>query len=248
MSHDQSILTQRDQSYVPPFIKELNSQAQNKLALFDADGTLWRNDVADDFTKWFLNYKKPPSASKWQEYLDLYKRDHAAGCRFLLSFYQGFTIKEFWELNQKWWKEEADRNWIPEVVESLFWLSEKGYEIWVVTGSPTDALLPITKMLPVAKVVGMDFELDNDDIITGQLQGISCADQGKADKVRSLITNQEVIFSAGNSQLDFDLIELASHVKWCIHPNAEFQQVAQKQGWHILERPSDFVEETKLAD
>jgi phosphoserine phosphatase len=92
----------------------------------------------------------------------------------------------------------------------------------------------------------MDFEFDDDDVITGRHAGISCADGGKADKVRALWGDGPIAFAAGNGSLDIAMMELAD-VKWSIYPNPKFEAFCTEQGWPILPRPADFVEEDKLA-
>ena len=34
---------------------------------------------------------------------------------------------------------------------------------------------------------------------------------------------------------------------WAVYPNPSFQTYAEAQGWPVLARPADFVEEAKLA-
>ena len=87
-------------------------------------------------------------------------------------------------------------------------------------------------------------------MITGKLSGISCADEGKAEKVRVLWGEQgggPILFAAGNGRLDAAMMELSEEVIWSVYPNPEFHAYSKAKGWHITERPADFVEEAKLA-
>jgi HAD superfamily phosphoserine phosphatase-like hydrolase len=234
----------RDLSRLPRFVRDL---ADVGVALFDADGTLWRDDVADDFTKWSLSAGHLHHGHLWDEYLRIYRDDHPAGCRYLLRLYAGLRHEALQQHIRTWWREHANRNWVVEAVEAMHHLAERGNEIWIVTGSPTDTMLPLCDMLPVQRVLGMDFAV-HDGVITGELDGISCADEGKADKVRSMLaTDQRVVFAAGNGTLDRWMIELSEGVRWSVYPNSDFLQFSRAQGWHILERPADFLEEAKLA-
>ena len=126
-------------------------------------------------------------------------------------------------------------------------MAERGYTIWIVTGSPTDTMLPLKDFLPVDDVVGMDFEVDQQGVITGELSGISCTDEGKARKVRKAWGDGPIAFAAGNGSLDAAMIELGEEVCWSVYPNPEFERLSHERGWHVLERPADFVEEPKLA-
>jgi phosphoserine phosphatase len=239
-------LPARQPELVPEFVAALPSDGRGKLALFDADGTLWCDDAADDFARWMIDSGHVQIGDRWNEYLRIYRQDHAAGCAYMLSFYAGLSREQLHQRIGQWWQ-QADRNWVPEVLESLLWLAERGYSIWVVTGSPTDVMLPLEDFLPVSKVVGMDFELDAGNVITGRLSGISCTDAGKADKVRQIAGDKAVAFAAGNGSLDAAMLELSTGVIWSVYPNSAFHELSAAKGWHVLPRPADFVEEAKLA-
>ena len=240
-------LPPRNPSLVPSFVRALPEQGAGKLALFDADGTLWRDDVADDFARFMIDSGHVTADVSWGEYLRIYRDDHAVGCEFMLRFYTGMARSFMVEQARGWWATHAKRRWVPEVLESLYLLAERGYTLWVVTGSPTETMVPLLDFLPVHAIVGMDFELTEGGVITGALTGIRCADGGKADKVLSLAGGRPVLFAAGNGTLDTAMIELAEGVRWSVYPNAAFHALSKDKGWHILERPSDFLEEQKLA-
>ena len=239
-------LPERQPDRVPAFVRALPADGHGQLALFDADGTLWRDDVADDFTKWMISEGYARHGDLWPEYLRIYRDDHPAGCRYLLKIYAGLPIDEFHRLNLLWWEQYAHRRWIPEVVESVYWLADHNYRVWLVTGSPTETMRPLEVALPLDALVGMDFEL-HDGIITGELAGLSCTAEGKAHKVRSLAGDVPVAFSAGNGSLDAAMLAIAERAAWSVYPNADFLRVSEARGWHVLPRPDDFVEEAKLA-
>lgn len=239
-------LPDTDESLIPEFVRSLPQDGDGSLAIFDADGTLWRDDVADDFTTWMIREGHVAHGDLWDEYIQIYRGDHAAGCRFLLNIYKGLSRAELHARIFEWWGSSAARNWVVEAISALRLLADRGYAIWVVTGSPTDTMLPLKEVLPVAEIVGMDFEFDDNDIITGRHAGISCADGGKADKVRELWGVGPIAFAAGNGSLDIAMMELAK-VKWSVYPNPTFAAFSRGHGWPILPRPGDFVEEDKLA-
>jgi phosphoserine phosphatase len=91
----------------------------------------------------------------------------------------------------------------------------------------------------------MDFELDEQGIITGKHAGISCAGQGKAEKLLHLAAGRKIRFCCGNGSLDGPMMELAE-VAWSVYPNPEFAEYCRHRGWPILPRPPDFVEEEKF--
>jgi HAD superfamily phosphoserine phosphatase-like hydrolase len=237
----------RDPALVPDFVRRIApcSPSRKELAIFDADGTLWVADVADDFTQWMIAQGAIPG-EQWPTYMRIYRDDPPTGCRFLLTFFRGMTLARLAERVDAYWLAAAQRQWIWEVVESLYHLADKGYPIWVVSGTPTDFLLPLVRMLPVEEVVGMDFEVDASGAITGRHAGISCAGEGKAEKVLSLVGERAIRFCAGNGSLDGPMMELAE-VAWSVYPNPDFERHSRQRGWPVLPRPPDFVEEEKFT-
>ena len=234
----------RQEHLVPELIRRIPACDDGSIAIFDADGTLWTGDVADDFTQWMMARGAIPS-ERWPTYMRIYRDDPPTGCRYLLTFYTGMTPALLAEHLDTWWREHSARRWIWEAVEALYLLADRGYPIWVVSGTPTDFLLPLQHILPVHEVVGMDFALDADGRFTGRHAGISCAGEGKAEKVISLLDGRAVRFCAGNGSLDGPMMRLAE-LAWSVYPNPDFARYSEAQGWPILPRPPDFVEEEKF--
>ncbi len=234
------IIHSLNEQYVPNFIKELDPSGTNKMALFDADGTLWAGDIADDFTYWMIKNEGLASQEKWQQYLKIYQQDSSSGCQFLLTLFNGKSIDYLKEAVNNWWNNFSQHQWIPEVVSTLHYLHNKGYTIWVVSGTPTIFLDPVKKLLPIDLVIGMDFELSTQGLITGKCQGIPCTHQGKAlkvkreKKVKNQLQDKTITFVAGNSELDIEMFKLSKEVKWAIHPDSTLYKYSKKKNWHIL--------------
>jgi len=217
---------------LPDFIRRIKLLDEPRLALFDADGTLWENDIADDFTVWMLGTERIRTGKQWPEYKEIYSKDAPAGCRFLLSFFRGLTQTQLTTAVSEYWRDFMKLDYIAEPVEVLRHLAATGFQIWVVTGSPTDILFPLQDKLPVHRCVGMDFEVDARGILTGRHAGISCAGEGKADKVKSLWPHV-IQFAAGNARLDEAMLRLARDVAWVVHPHPDLEKVAKTEGWVV---------------
>jgi len=235
----------REPELVPDFVRAIPRCASDEIAVFDADGTLWTNDVADDFTLWMIQTQQIPG-ERWPTYMRIYRDDPPAGCRYLLTLFTGMAIPTLHEHLEEYWEHHAHRQWVWPVVETLYHLAEKGYPIWVVSGTPTDFLFPLKRVLPIAEIVGMDFEVDEAGRITGRHSGISCAGEGKAEKLRFLLGGRRIRFCCGNGSLDGPMMELAE-VAWSVYPNPAFAEYSRAHGWPILPRPPDFVEEEKFV-
>ncbi len=233
----------RDPGLVPEFVRAMPACTDGSIAAFDADGTLWTDDVADDFTAWMIDRGEVPG-ERWTEYMRIYRDDPPAGCRYLLTLYEGLHIGVVRERVEHWWLHHARRRWIGQVVEALHHVVGKGYALWIVSGTPTDFLLPLEGMFEVERIVGMDFELDGDRI-TGRHSGISCAGQGKAEKLMHLAGDRPVALCCGNGSLDGPMMEIA-RLAWSVYPDPDFEAFSRERGWPVLPRPADFVEEEKF--
>lgn len=218
---------------LPDFIERIPLLDEPRLALFDADGVLWENDVADDSTIWMIGTGRIQAThAKWEEYKRIYSQSPPAGCEYLLTFYEGLHIDELDDHLRTYWREFMDLKTIEQPVEVLYYLADKGFRNWVVTGSPTNSLYPLLDQMPVEKIVGMDYEVDSRGIITGRHSGISCAGPGKAEKVKSLYPGV-IQFSAGNALLDEAMMRLARDVAWAVHPHPDLEKIAIAEGWEI---------------
>lgn len=229
---------------VPEFIESIPPRGNDDaICVFDADGTLWVDDVADDFTQWMIAQGDVPG-ELWPQYMRVYRDDPPTGCRFLLTLYREMEIEVVRRRVDEYWDHHAKRTWVWEVMESYYLLKEKGYPIWIVSGTPTDFLLPLKRIIDTDVIVGMDFEIV-DGRVTGKHSGIPCAGEGKARKLISLLDDHAVRFCAGNGSLDGPMMELAE-IAWSVYPNPAFAEYSKKKGWPILPRPADFVEEEKF--
>ena len=217
---------------LPAFVSRLPLRDEPRLALFDADGTLWDNDIADDCTLWMIATGRVQTAAKWDEYKRVFAADAPAGCRFLLEMYAGLSRADVLRHVDTYWREFMRLDYITETVEVLRHLAANGFRCWVVTGSPTDFVEPLRRQLPVERIVGMDFEVDARGILTGRHAGISCAAEGKAEKVRGLWPGP-IQFAAGNSLLDEAMLRLARDVAWVVHPHADLERLARAAGWEV---------------
>jgi HAD superfamily phosphoserine phosphatase-like hydrolase len=222
---------------LPDFIQRMPLLDEPRLALFDADGTLWENDIADDCTIWMIGTGRIPGThEKWEEYKTIYSKDPPTGCEYLLTFYEGLSLADLTRHVNTYWDEFMSLKYIEQPMEVLYYLAEQGYRIWVITGSPTDFLYPLLDKMPVQRIIGMDYEVDSRGILTGRHSGISCAGPGKATKVHSLYPGA-IQFSAGNALLDEAMMRLARDVIWAVHPHPDLEKIARAEGWEIKLSP-----------
>ena len=234
----------RNDDLVPQFIKEIKTDGP-ALAVFDADGVLWRKDVADDFAMWMMN-QGHLHKELWPRYEAIYREDAPAGCRFMLELYKGMPEKELAAHVNRYWNEQ-ERDYNDFIIATMHWVKAQGFTTYVVSGTPTNILYPVLDILPVDKILGMDYEVGGDGIFTGKHTGISCAGIGKADKIEAFWKDR-VSIVIGNALLDADMLKLAKDAAWAVHPDDDLLKIANENNWHITDKPADFVEEDKFTE
>jgi HAD superfamily phosphoserine phosphatase-like hydrolase len=216
---------------------KLDGYAYRGVSAFDADGTLWHHDIAEEFTQWCFQKNYLATADEWGPYRKVYEQDSRAGVQLLLSFYRGNEesriaswVDEFWTTVQ--------RPWITSVTDLVQHLAANGEDVWVVTASPRIVLEPIKKHLPVTRILGLEFELDSQGLTSGKPVGLITSGEGKAEALRSQgITSLGA--GAGNSMSDVALIRMAERVQWAINPCDEMRAIANEESWMISEISPD---------
>ena len=152
---------------LPAFVNRIPMRDEPRLALFDADGTIWDGDIADDCTLWMLGTGRLATGALWDEYRRLCTADVPAACRYLLRFFEGMPHATLTVHIETYWREFLRFEPIEEAQEVLRYLAGRGFRVWIVTGSPTEFLLPLRRRLPVERILGMDFEVDPRGVLTG---------------------------------------------------------------------------------
>lgn len=215
--------------------EHLEDLAGPRVAVFDADGVLWRGDVSEDFARWMIEQGHFDGAA-WDSYTGVNAADPAAGCLAILEFYSGMAIESLAACVNEFWRTGGERGWIGPVVGTLRRLAAAGFSIYVVSATPRPVLEPLVQYLPVPAdhILGLELEVNEDGRATGRPHGIVTCGIGKAQALRRL-TAAPVFFAAGNSVLDVEMLRLSEDVRWVIEPDAELREIAEREGWLITD-------------
>ena len=215
-------------------------------AAFDADGTLWDNDLGESFFKYQMNHRRIPSLQgmdAWKFYENLKKTQPIRSCLWLGQICQGFQLHEI-------------RNWATQALEKtqiqvfqcqkeiIAWLKEQGVEVFIVTGSTQWSVEPAAELvgLPRENVLGVQTQLDSRGRLTDQPRGPITWCQGKAKALLARTQNVAPIFCSGNTPGDQHLLDISLTSPMAIQTQVknnvlgqEEQQLrdyAIKKGWH----------------
>jgi HAD superfamily phosphoserine phosphatase-like hydrolase len=206
-----------------------------RLALFDADGTLWEGDIAEEHALWMIGTGRIHTGHLWPEYRRLLEVDFAESCRLMLRLYEGIPEGELARCASVFWREAMKLPFIEPAVEAVRALAQMGFKVWVVTGSPRQVLEPLRGLLPIERIVGMEFEVAG-GALTGRSAGLTTAGDGKVQAVRALFEG-DVQLAAGNSVSDAPMLRMARDVAWAVHPSPALESIARERGWFISPAP-----------
>ena len=214
---------------------------KHRIACFDADGTLWKNDV--DFC--FLNYqiqnhllKKRNCVEKAQE---IYLKDHVQSCTLLAQRNEGLSLSDL----KKWSHDCFSKNPLyifPFQREIISFLKKHSTTVYVVTASPQWLVEEAVQFykLEVDFVIGIKNKV-KDGILTNEVELPVSVGKGKVETFLKHSKNQKPFLVSGNTLSDLHLLELSSHLKFVVssseknEPHYESERKlldrAQKNSW-----------------
>ena len=209
-----------------------------RAAVFDADGVLWRGDVSEDFTRWMIE-QGHFDGGLWDSYHADNQRDPGAGCLSILRFYEGLELGAVSELVAEFWRVRGPRRWIHSTVRAIEWLTDAGFSVYVVSGTPRLVLDPLAEHLPLPPehILALELATDHANRATGAHRGIATHGPGKAQAIRNA-TDAPVYLAAGNSRIDIEMLRLSIDVRWAIEPDDDLRAAATQARWTIIDDPA----------
>jgi HAD superfamily phosphoserine phosphatase-like hydrolase len=215
------------------------------VAAFDADGTLWKMDMGENFFQYKIDHKLVSlPADPWAHYEMLKKRSNPEAYLWLAQILEGKTLEQ----TREWAQKSVDTYpggvpvfpWMKEIIS---FLKAEGIEVYIVTASIKWAVEPAAKLAGVAfeNVLGIETEVVG-GLVTTKQKGLITYREGKPAALIERTQGQKPVFAAGNTMGDFALLESASHVRFVNvsdqpteHNYPTEQEVlgfAKSRGWH----------------
>lgn len=224
-------LLRRTLSRVPP---------ERRLAAFDADGTLWRGDVGDDF---FLRLAAqgaltPPDGEVisspegwWSAYAALRERDPAYAfgwcCRAMAGLTEDYVREQARQFVDAFLP--AHRRGV--MAEWVIDLQADGWRVWVVSASNWWVVAEgATRLgLPVKQVIGVRVVV-RDGILSSELDGPVTQGAGKVAALR-LHGVEHVALAVGNAHGDIELLGNAEGLAVALCPDDILYREARLRSW-----------------
>lgn len=216
---------------------------QERLAAFDADGTLWPIDVGERFFQYQIHQKLVDLPEKPFEHYETLKRQNPEEAYLWLA-----QVNEGQRLEQvRAWAKEALGNLQDLPIfdfqrEIIGCLKKYGVQVFVVTASVKWAVEPAVALFGLSPdhVVGVETKVQN-GVVGREAAGPITYKKGKVKGLLQKTNGKRPFFCAGNTMGDIDLLHEATHIRLAIglaraqhklyQTEQELQKVAREQGW-----------------
>ena len=231
-------------------VRRLVRRQRQGVAAFDADGTLWRVDVGQEFFRWMVrgrHYSKsefdgnPGRERAFYGMLQERWRAYRAGT------FDGEQMYELMATSMAGMRESTVKDLASRFVRghrmSIYRpmqllvraVDQMGITPWVVSGSPVWVVAAGARELgiPSARVIGLSVEVEN-GVLTNRIVRPVPWKEGKVSRLL-LHTGQRPLLVAGNSHGDHQMLELAEVVRIAINPGRRLRGSALRRGMDIFQ-------------
>jgi phosphoserine phosphatase len=197
-------------------VREGLKSGAHPVAAFDADGTLWKCDMGENFFQYKINHKLVALPDDpWAEYARLKDESHPKAYLWLAQILADKPIHEVRE-----WARAALTQFgpaapiFPWMKDLIQFLKAEGVKVHIVTASITWAVEPAAHLMGIAPedVIGIETYVRAGKVTTEQKGPITYR-EGKVDGLLARTGGRHPVLAAGNTLGDLALLESASHVQ-----------------------------------
>ncbi len=208
---------------MPPFpllIEALLSRpGAGQSVVFDADGTLWRGDVGEDFLRYLPSHRALPAApaeGAYARYDRLHLEDPPAAYAYSVTVMAGLLESDVSALAKTFFAERFAGRIFPYVRPLFSRLRAQQFDIWVCSASPRWVVEAGAATLGIAAdhVIAVSCELDSGALTDRIIEPVA-AGPGKVAWLKA--KNLAPVLAVGNGDLDLDMLAFAQ-LGWAIAP------------------------------
>jgi HAD superfamily phosphoserine phosphatase-like hydrolase len=194
----------------------LQGRKDGGLAIFDADGTLWADDVGEAFFRWLIAEKKllnvDYSTDLWDKYEKLLDADKNYAYEWVDQIMAGLNHADV----KVWMREFFKENFVSRIYQPQKELIRKlrvnNFDVWIVSASNIDLVKAGAPYVGVDpnNVIGYDLEIEN-GILTDRLKKPIPYREGKLAAIKKIIKRQPDLV-AGDSRGDKEMLEYSKGI------------------------------------
>lgn len=201
--------------------------------VFDADGTLWRGDVGEDFLRYGLHHGY--FEGSYERYEAILHESPARAYAYCVEVLKDQPLPLLEQRCAAFFAERYAGRIFTFVRPMLSRLKQAGCPVWICSASPLWTVVPgaLALGIPVAQVIAATCEV-REGRLTGQVSPPVPVGPGKVTWLeRSSLTPA---LAVGNGDFDVDMLAFARHALVISPPDSHNQLVrdARSRGWPIL--------------
>lgn len=214
-------------------------QAGAGLAVFDADGVLWREDAGNTFLLWQVkNHILLPETEReardgWEAYTrgELGELELAVLCASVL---RGLPEAQVAAQSEAFFNEHILPHAVPETHRWARRLQDAGIEVWLVSGSHRWLIAAAARVLGLSadRLLAVSVEVE-DGLCTGEVPEPVTYGAGKAHAIRRQLPGRQPDFAIGNTIADRYMLEMAPFAV-AFEPDADLLALAEERGWAVI--------------
>lgn len=195
-------------------------EKKRKVAVFDFDGTLTTKDTFVEFIKYacgawkfffgFLLYSPLLVLMKLRLYPNWKCKQ-----KVFSFFFKGMDHNEFRRYCDQF-SEKIEEIKNPAVFAVFLQHISEGTDVYVVSASVDEWIIPFCNKYGVKDVIGTKAETDSTGMLTGRFSTLNCYGQEKVNRFKETEPERDVytLFAYGDSRGDKEMIEFADNGFW----------------------------------
>lgn len=220
----------------PRKVEALLRSLPHGRVVFDADGTLWRGDVGEDFLRW-LAHDGVVARDAYSHYESRLEVDPIRAYAFAVEVMAGLEETRVISLAKSFFSARYSGRIFPLIRALVGRLLREGFEVWICSASPVWAVRPGAEALGVdqSKVIGVACEVVDGRLTTAVCQPVSAGTGKVAWLQRSF--DAPPVLALGNGDLDLPMLawsDRAVAVAMPHGPDNELIREALARAWAIL--------------
>lgn len=222
-------------------VRALGRELPGALAAFDADGTLWREDVGEAFLRHLVSLgwvKLPGGGDPYQAYERAVDRDRASGYAYAAQLQAGLAHDEVAAEAQRFASRWVPPRLIGDTQDLRKLCAESGLRPWVISASALPIVLAAAPLAGFAREQcrGIEVQVREGKFTAGLVQPVTYA----AGKIAAAAQSGRLGLACGDSVGgDLPMLE-AAQVAVVVAPAAgsPLSTEARRHGWAVLSQES----------
>jgi len=226
--------------------------ANQKIAVFDIDGTIFRKNLAFELINelaWLGIFRKDirntllKLYTRWLEHKGTYEEYRVALVRLYAENIKGVEKSEIIRASKIVIPFYKDRTYVytNNLIEKF---KKEKYHIIAVSGSPSEIVEEYNRYLKFDAVFGSVYETDDKGIYTGR--AIFEPTIHKGHVVKQYVTENNLTFrdsyGVGDTESDAKFLEIVDHPV-AFNPNLNLKKIAEEKKWKIIVEKKDVIYE-----